>query len=245
MSGVCEPAGWALSSTCKDKASDAPVWWRTACIGYDLNQNASHYVPYDVASQAVADAFGVWRQAGCSADGSMHPSFDVRDLGPIPCASAFYDMNGGPNQNVIVFHDDVWPNDALAIALTTVTSNIETGEIYDADIELNTADYMIMQLPPGAPSAGEFDLQSVLTHEIGHFLGLAHSPLADAVMYATGDSAGGTMKRALAAEDELGICAIYPSNGTRSVSMLVDPSGSTAEGACDPTPHHGFSATCP
>jgi hypothetical protein len=64
-------------------------------------------------------------------------------------------------------------------------------------------------------------------------------------MYASGDGDQSTTKRALAAEDVDGICAIYPPDGTRSVSTLVDASGYIAEGACDPTPHHGFTASCP
>jgi hypothetical protein len=256
--GACEPPGWAGSPACAGQASDAPVWWHTACVGYDLNESASRYVPYDTASQSVRAAFDAWLQANCSpsAGGGVRPSIDVRDLGPVPCAHAAYDKTGGPNQNVIVFHDDAWPHDvanaaglvtkSLTVALTTVTSNAETGEIYDADIELNSADYVIAQLPAGTPGDGmSFDLQSVLTHEIGHFLGLAHSPLADAVMYASGDGDRSTTRRVLAAEDVRGICAIYPPDGTRSVSALVDASGQIAEGTCDPTPHHGFTASCP
>jgi hypothetical protein len=234
---------------CKDHASDAPTWWSTACVGYDLNENASRYASYDVASSVIRAAFDTWLQASCSTGAASTPSIDVRDLGPVPCAHHAYDKTGGPNQNVIVFQDDAWPYDvpgstSLIIALTTVTSNVETGEIYDADIELNTKDYPIVPVPSDGP-AGAFDLQSVLTHEIGHFLGLAHSPLPDAVMFASGDGQGGTTKRALTAEDVRGICAIYVPDGTRSVSTLVDASGRTPEGACDPTPHHGFTPTCP
>ena len=256
--GACEPPGWAVSPACLGRASDAPIWWHTACVGYDLNQSASRYVPYATASQSVRAAFDAWLQANCSssAGGSVRPSIDMRDLGPVPCSHAAYDKTGGPNQNVIVFHDDAWPYDvddaaglvtkSPTVALTTVTFDPDTGEIYDADIELNTADHVITQLPVGTPGDGtSFDLQSVLTHEIGHFLGLAHSPLADAVMYAFGDGDQSTTKRALAAEDVDGICAIYPPDGTRSVSALVDASGHIAEGACDPTPHHGFTASCP
>jgi hypothetical protein len=247
---ACEPADWADSAACKGYESDAPLWWRTACVGYDLNEKASRYASYDVALQAVRAAFDAWTKASCPASAGARPSIDVRDLGPVPCAHTAYDKTGGPNQNVIVFHDDMWPHEggskSLTIALTTVTSDRDTGEIYDADIELNTADWAIAQLPAGAPGDGTaFDLQSVLTHEIGHFFGLAHSPLSDAVMNPSGDGDLSATRRVLAAEDVRGICAIYPPDGTRWVSTLVDPSGSIAEGACDPTPHHGFTPDCP
>lgn len=258
--GECEPADWSDSDECKNvqKASNAPLWWRTSCVGYDLNEGASKRVPLDAFGAAAASAFGAWVGAICSTNGSVSSrvSIDVRDLGPVPCARATYDKTGGPNQNVIVFHDDVWPYEAqdrakggtplsTTVALTTVTLDPNTGEIFDADIELNSADYVLAVPDAGGNlPAGAFDLQTVLTHETGHFFGLAHSPLPDAVMYASGDSdQGGGTNRALHLEDRAGICAIYPP-GVRRVSTLVDATGQVEQGACDPTPRHGFSATC-
>jgi hypothetical protein len=257
--GECAPPDWASSETCRDKekASGAPLWWRTACVGYDLNQAASRNVTYPEFEQATEGAFAAWTGATCPSEGgSSRASVDVRNLGPIPCARATYDKSGGPNQNVIVFHDDAWPYEASdraqsgvspspVIALTTVTFDPETGELFDADVELNSADHLIAPVTPGAPPTGAYDLQAILTHELGHFFGLAHSPLTDAVMNASGDSDTSTPKRALRLEDVRGICAIYPADGARDVSLLADPSGTVLAGACDPTPHHGFSATCP
>src|SRR3954447_21453238 len=36
LGSQCEPLGWSDSETCRKKknASNAPVWWRSACIGY-------------------------------------------------------------------------------------------------------------------------------------------------------------------------------------------------------------------
>ncbi len=253
--GQCEPPDWSDSTACRSvPESNAPLWWRTACVGYDLSAAASRGTPYADFSQAASGAFSAWVSATCpSATPASRVSIDLRDLGPVSCAKATYDKTG-PNQNVIVFHDDAWPYEAadiaatrtpksLTIALTTVSFDTETGEILDADIELNSADYAFTT-PSSPAGATGFDLQSVLTHETGHFLGLAHSPLARAVMNASGDTDAVGTKRALTLEDVRGICAIYPADGTRAVSTLVDPSGSTVEGTCDPTPKGGFSTTC-
>jgi hypothetical protein len=51
-------------------------------------------------------------------------------------------------------------------------------------------------------------------------------------------------KTVLTAQDAQGICAIYPSDGARVVSTVVDPSGRVRAGSCDPTPIGGFSAAC-
>jgi hypothetical protein len=174
-------------------------------------------------------------------------------------------FEGGPNQNVIVFHDDVWPYELAdylrgtgategpvptgwtspVIALTTVTYDTDSGEILHADIELNSADHGIVVddgtagLPPDT-----FDLQTILTHETGHFFGLAHSPRVDAVMYAAGDTTGSTRKRLLTEEDVSGICAVYPAGRNRGVSTLVSASGDVPESACDPIPHGGLATGC-
>ncbi|XWS08069.1 hypothetical protein CRYUN_Cryun41cG0046600 [Craigia yunnanensis] len=57
------------------------------------------------------------------------------------------------------------------------------------------------------PGPDEIDLESVAVHEIGHLLGLQHSLLPNAVMYAYFDS--GITKRKLQGDDVHGIRALY------------------------------------
>ena len=75
----------------------------------------------------------------------------------------------------------------------------------------------------------DIDLPSVVQHEAGHSLGLAHTPVTTATMYAHLNS-GETSKRILDPDDVAGICAAYPPG-------KLDPT-------CDPEPRHGFSTEC-
>jgi hypothetical protein len=116
-----------------------------------------------------------------------------------------------------------WDHDARYLALTTTTYRVETGEIVDADIEVNgTSEGALGGFPftcvdPPAPTCRRvdqagcifMDLRNTLTHEVGHVLGFAHDPGVESSMNGQA-SAGETSKRTLHADDVAGLCAVYP-----------------------------------
>src|SRR5687768_12943640 len=90
----------------------------------------------------------------CRIDGRFRPEYNVD-----------FDVNKG-NANVVIFHDDEWPHPTLefALALTTVTYDAETGEIYDADIEINTFGIEFTT----SDTDVAYDLLTTLQYETGH-----------------------------------------------------------------------------
>jgi hypothetical protein len=158
----------------------------------------------------------------------VQPSFRFVNKGAVDCHKAEYNQESG-NANNFMFRDDAWPytNQLDTLALTTVTYNIETAEIYDADVEINTAQATFTT--SDEPDRHEADLDSVVTHEVGHFLGLAHSEIDAATMRGIGYELGTTGLRTLASDDIQGICEIYPP-------------GESIGSACEP--RHGFSGEC-
>jgi len=240
----------------KMPAKVLPLFWRNHCVSYDIHTDAngqvSNQVSYEVASQIAASSFSKWTLVECPVGGGQgRVSIDVRDLGPVACDEVNYNEDQG-NQHVIIFRDDGFtsttdggvviedPSNANTLGLTTVTFDADTGEIYDADIQVNSS----QSLATGetVPSDG-YDLQSILTHEAGHFLGLAHSASSAATMYAS-YTPGSASKRILSDDDIAGICTIYLPDGTRSVDNSVSPSGTLPETQCDATPRHGFQSAC-
>jgi len=163
-----------------------PLFWKNACVGYSINKDASRQVSFDDASQTITRAFTKWTSASCATDGTSQSraSIDVRDIGPVECGVVQYNQDFG-NQHVIVFRDDTWPHNDVnnTLALTTVTFNPDTGEIYDADMEINTFQQKVTLTDP-VPLDG-YDFASIVTHETGHFLGLAHSGDSHATMFAS------------------------------------------------------------
>lgn len=209
----CEPA---LPSDC-----GLELFWPSHCVGYSVQRDASSQVDLETTRALVAEAFSAWESAACE-DGA--PTITAEDLGPVSCDQVQYDAET-KNANVIVFRDTDWPyGGSAALALTTVTYALETGEIRDADIEINSAEVSLTT----ADDVVDVDLLSILTHEAGHFLGLAHAPVAAATMNGDYPPSSITL-RSLDADDQAGICAIYPPSAT---------------GLCDSTPKNGLGDEC-
>ena len=218
---ICQPAE-------HDDCAGTAMFWPMACPSYSVQRDASNQVDWDTADQVVDDSFKAWELADCGS--GDHPNIDLVDLGPVTCSAREYNQSGG-NANIIVFRDGGWPYEGQlnTLALTTVTYNKQSGEIYDADIEVNSSSPDKVTLTTSETNA-EYDLQSILTHETGHFLGLAHSSEHAATMFAEYKE-GSIDLRELDTDDIQGICAAYP-----------PVAGGTAN--CDPTPRHGFKDSC-
>jgi hypothetical protein len=114
----------------------------------------------------------------------------------------------------------------LAITLTTTANgpgaddkhgskSRSGGQILDADILFNPAVHFTTD------GSGSDDLQTVATHEIGHFLGLDHSAVVKAVMFPFAPA----VERALSYDDVAAISTLYPKSSpdipTGSVSGRV------------------------
>ena len=181
------------------------LFWRNACVSYSLDKKASTQVTSAQFATVMEQAFGTWTSSACD---SGPVGIQVSATEPVTCNEVRYNQNG-PNQNVITFRDEGWPyNDPNnTLGLTTVTFNADTGDIYDADMEINSFGQKLT-VDGTVPSNG-FDLLSVVTHEAGHFLGLAHATDSQATMYAA-YKPGSTSLRTLTPDDIAGLCAIYP-----------------------------------
>lgn len=218
-----------------------PLFWRNACIGYNVRFPTGRRVSYDDASSALQTAFTVWTGATCPTEGTgqSRASIDVRDLGPVACDAVQY-KGRAPNQNVVLFRDDVWPYPPEVLGLTTVVFAPETGEIFGADMEINTKDMDKIAFDPSLEvKKDEYDFLSVVTHEAGHFLGIAHSDVPGSTMFARYNR-GETHQRILTTDDVNAVCTIYRPDGTRAVlgdKVYVAP-------GCDPTPRGGFTTQC-
>lgn len=137
------------------------------------------------------------------------------ELVPMGCSRTKFNENDGLN-NVILITDN-WPFDTSAIAITrnfyVAGSTDRAGVILDSDILLNGVNHQFTM----KNETSKHDIQNIVTHEVGHFLGLGHETAPqdpDATMYAVA-STGETKKRTLAASDIAGITSAYKGAGEK------------------------------
>lgn len=209
----CEPAAATDCGTA--------LAWPAPCLSYALQEDGTRFASFETIRALVRQGFDRWEEAACAEGGT--PALAVVELGPIACREQGFDQQG-PNANMIAFRDDDWPYPPRALALTTVTYVLDTGVIRDADMEINTTDvtFTFDDVDP------QYDFLSIVTHEAGHFLGLAHSSVEGATMILNYEK-GTTDLRSLDPDDVAGICAVY---------------GPGDPGACSPTPEGGLEDAC-
>lgn len=168
--------------------------WSAMPIPYWINDRGSSQIANGSEFTAVRAAFQTWQNI---------PTADIRFdyKGTTPVRTA-----GRDGLNLISFSDDSTPLGSSTIAATFSYFKNDLGTVVfdESDIIFNTAlDFST------SGEENKFDIHSVLTHEIGHLLGLDHSGLVSSVMVPFAAS-GQLDQRKLEYDDIAAIMEIYP-----------------------------------
>ena len=231
-------SAFCQNTTCKDSdkktclkddegctKEGAALRWNTSCISFHMNRLGTASLDVRQTRTAIMKSFRSWSEVDCGGGKLSKMAFVA--LEDIECKRAEYNKEG-KNVNVVLFQDNDWKYRGIdgTLAKTSTTFDTTTGEIFDADIEVNTAfNQVTVSDEPGKIA---YDLQAILTHEVGHFLGIGHSANERATMFAA--YAPGTVAiRELSDDDKKAVCAAYPPTSTA---------------ACNQEPRGGYSPTC-
>jgi hypothetical protein len=122
--------------------------------------------------------------------------------------------------NAVYFHEASWPSALTPKGLAQTVIHVDAlNQIRDTDIHVNGVDYTWSLQGGGAVP----DVRAILTHEMGHSLGLGHSTAMGATMFATYPSGLGW--RSIEQDDRDGVCALYPGTGAMGCDSNPCPGG--------------------
>lgn len=196
---VRQPAAVSGGSACPVRArqltsaSSIAIQWSTALNTNPLTivtQNLTPSGRLTEIEQVITQSMAVWTavsgttlapatfaplartatQNACGSDGMNTICFDQADMAFTPGVVAF---------------TRVIETDRIGLQVGSSPVATQLGQILDADIYFNPSStqtiYATPQALPTTPTA--YDLESVLTHELGHLLGFSHSAIWSAIMF--------------------------------------------------------------
>ncbi|HJK99992.1 MAG TPA: matrixin family metalloprotease [Polyangiaceae bacterium LLY-WYZ-15_(1-7)] len=138
----------------------------------------------------------------------------------------------GDGNSVIGWVESGWRHSGSAIGVTGPRWDFRNC-IQEADMEMNGVNFRWIT---GAGSGSNVNAYSIALHEGGHYYGLGHSSDRNATMYFA--YTGGIDM--IGADDQAGICTLYPGDGPVDCTETGCPSGQECvDGSCRPVTGDG------
>ncbi len=191
----------AMGTTCLNGRC-YPVWRHAASVQNTGGNSITGNVAHSTAIQIAQTAFGAWNSSLVT---SCSTSWNTSYGGTFSSPSGLSAIAPQDRNNFVIWLGGTsWVHLTYELAITTGTYFTSNNEIFDADMELNNNLSWSTNL-----AANTYDVESVVLHEAGHFLGLDHTGnVGSAVMYPTVQPA--TAKRTLTSTDQTDVCTVYP-----------------------------------
>lgn len=174
------------------------IRWSGSKVSLQVDPAIGELLPEGQVDAAIAMSLDAWR----GFEGV--PDFELVQGAPGPRGH----REGGASN--AIYLPAKWDHEPDKLAITVVTYEMASGRLLDADVIVNP-DIAFALLPDEEQHVGAqtYDLGAVLTHEMGHVLGLGESeedPMATMWPYA---DRGDTHQRTLSEDDEAGIIDAY------------------------------------
>ena len=208
VSLTAQPAQAYLHLTSSTGTTQTPLKWNQSRVRWFATDRSVNGVTATQFQTAVAAGFATWEA--------------------VPTASITFQFVGFTSavpfddDGISTFGFDAEPDLDRVLGATSFVVDTLTGEIVESDVFFNS---IFTWSTAATGDASRFDLQSVATHEIGHFLGLGHSAIGEteirpdggrrvlasgAVMFPISLGRGVTSDRTLQPDDIAGVSDLYP-----------------------------------
>lgn len=151
------------------------IRWDKKDITVVLDDGLEALGPLEDVKTRIIEAFELWEQ-----NAELEVSFSFEHG---TCDKIGYQQKG-KNKNCVLASNDasIWERNSSHDpgASAVVSYHPQTGDIVDGDIVFNSLDW---EWSLSGSEIGKLDIRTVVTHEIGHMLGLDHSKISEAAMY--------------------------------------------------------------
>ena len=233
VSLTAQPAQAYLHLTSSTGSTQTPLKWNQARVRWFATDRGVAGVTAAQFQTAVAAGFATWEAVPTASVAFQFVGF----TSAVP-----FDDDG-----ISTFGFDAQPDLDRVLGATSFVVDTLTGEIVESDVFFNS---IFTWSTAAAGDASRFDLQSVATHEIGHFVGLGHSAIGEteirpdggrrvlasgAVMFPISLGRGITADRTLQPDDIAGVSDLYPDGDfddtTGAISGRVVRNGTGVIGA--------------
>jgi uncharacterized protein (TIGR03437 family) len=177
---------------------------RNGRVVYNLNPAGSADVPFAQVESALADSFRAWEDLpNCTLGFTRGENRSETGGGNDGIFQIYWAENSTVDDGLDI-------SGALGVTrLSILSGGGRDGEITDVSIVFNGTGNNLWAAD-GNPN--RFDIAEVATHEIGHALGLSHSPIGAATMFPR-TGTGSLRNRTLATDDQIGASVNYPASG--------------------------------
>jgi hypothetical protein len=134
-----------------------------------------------------------------------------------------------------IFPVAYYAGDDVATAALPGSDSARVGTTLDCDLVVHAGGAFTLAESP-EDDASVLSLSGILTHEIGHMLGLDHSPIGGSTMYAYATWGSGFGHPTLTADDRMGLASLYPARHFHALhgqvrGQVTDASGEPVSGA--------------
>jgi hypothetical protein len=192
--GLCHPNA-AHAYTLKATKSGHPVRWSSPTITLYVDERLEHAYGKEAVASALSIAVDAWRGL------PNVPDITISER-PAPGYQADQRTNG-------VYFMSPWPFARQQLAVTVSTYDLE-GRMIGADVLVNgDSEYALLADGADEPGQVKHDMAAVLTHEMGHVLGLDESPDDQGATMWPYIRGGDVHQRTLSDDDEQGVIAAY------------------------------------
>lgn len=233
---TCQPVENCQTDEMGCPSEGAALRWTKLPVPYRLHARGYSKIKVTPLRAAIRKAFDRWTTVECNGERTSLRFAEQPEAQPNEPEAAY----------AVTMVNEGWPFDEGALAQTTHDFGKDSGTVKNAVIQVNTASHDFRVASDDSPTAlsaeaGGADIESVLVHEVGHYIGLAHSSDAKSIMASSYCQDEDRCKEAersrdLGEDDIAAVCALYPPESQRPVVGSDPGPGNMTSFGCTQAP---------